>query len=493
MVKQALCVTVTGSSMTDLRRRRDAVTDADLVEIRLDSVPDPNAAAALADRRLPVIVTCRPVWEGGSFAGSEEERMRLLEEALVSGAEYVDVEFSAGFGKLLARTGGKRLILSVHDFERIPGDIGTRVQAMQATGVEVVKLGVKTARLADCVTLLEVSARACRRGRLVVIGMGDHGLITRALPSRFHGEWTYAGALASIGQLRADALIREFRFREIDSGTSIYGVVGSPVAHSVSPSMHNAAFRESRIDAVYLPLPAVDVDDFVTFARAFGLKGASITTPYKVALFHRVDATSDLAMRIGAINTLRTDGVRWLGDNSDVSGFLEALRSRSALAGIRAAVLGAGGAARSVSIGLAERGAHVTVHARNAERAQEVAALVSGDIGPWPPGRGSWDLLVNCTPIGMHPHVADSPVPAEQLRRGIVYDLVYNPPMTRLLREADAAGCQTIGGLEMLVGQAQQQFEWWTGVRPPAHTMRAAAIRKLQEFAGAVAQAEVRG
>jgi shikimate dehydrogenase len=223
------------------------------------------------------------------------------------------------------------------------------------------------------------------------------------------------------------------------------------------------------------------VDDFVTFARAFDLKGASITIPYKRALFDRVDATSDLAARIGAINTLRMDGARWLGDNSDVSGFLEALGPQLPLAGIRAALLGAGGAARSVAIGLAGRGAHVNVHARNRERARAVAALVSGDVGPWPPCRGSWDLLVNCTPIGMYPHVSETPVPAESLGGGIVYDLVYNPLTTRLLREAEAAGCRTIGGLEMLVGQARQQFEWWTGVRPAADTMRDAARKKLNE------------
>ncbi len=195
-----------------------------------------------------------------------------------------------------------------------------------------------------------------------------------------------------------------------------------------------------------------------------------------------MDEPSALAARIGAINTVRIDGTVWQGDNTDVHGFLEPLRDRLPLAGARAALLGAGGAARGVAIGLASSGAQVSVHSRNPQRASEVAALVSGSVGPWPPERGSWDLLVNCTPVGMHPRVDETPIDQHQLSPGTVYDLVYNPPTTRLLREAERAGCTTIGGLEMLVGQARQAFEWWTGISPSTTLMREAAIGRLSEF-----------
>jgi 3-dehydroquinate dehydratase/shikimate dehydrogenase len=482
MSTQRLCVTVTGSDMADLRRRRDAVTGADLVELRLDTVSDPDVAGALAGRRLPVIVTCRPTWEGGSFAGSEETRKRLLLEALTAGAEFVDVEARAGFEDLIATTGGQRIVLSAHDFAGLPPDLETRVRAMQATGAEVVKVAVTVTRLSDCVVLRDIAARMGERGGLVLIGMGDPGAVTRVLPSRFRSRWSYAGMLAGVGQLTPETLLTGLRFRDIGPATSLYGVVGLPVSHSVSPAMHNAAFRAAGVDAVYLPLPAVDVDDFVTFARAFGVKGASITIPYKVAMFSGVDETSAIAKRIGAINTVRIDNGIWQGDNSDVNGFLEPLGRQRPLTTRRAAVLGAGGAARGVAIALASHGAEVSVHARNSQRAAEVAALVSGSVGTFPPPRGSWDLLVNCTPVGMYPHVDETPLPAECLAPGLVYDLVYNPPATRLLREAEAAGCRTIGGLEMLVGQARQQFEWWTGVRPSASVMREAATRRLEEF-----------
>jgi shikimate dehydrogenase len=263
----------------------------------------------------------------------------------------------------------------------------------------------------------------------------------------------------------------------------VYGLVGCPVGHSVSPAMHNAAFAAAGLDAVYLPLPAADADDFVAFARAFALKGASVTIPYKVSLFDRVQDADETARTVGALNTIRMDGDRWRGRNTDVGGFLQPLRDRHVrLDGRRAAILGAGGSARAVAVALASQGAHVTVHARDAAKAEAVAALVSGSVGPFPPPAGSWDLLVNCTPLGMEPRVDQSPMPPSGLERGLVYDLIYNPATTRLLRDAATAGCDTIGGLDMLVGQAQEQFEWWTGTRPPAGVMRAAASRRLSEF-----------
>lgn len=481
-MKPLLCVTVTAPTTAELRKRRDLAAGADLVELRLDSVSDPNAAGALAGRRVPVIVTCRPAWEGGQFTGSEEDRRRLLTEAFTLGAEYVDVEWRARFDDLIARAGGQRIVLSAHDFDGVPADFAERAHAMRATGADVVKLAVKTTRLADCLPLVGLASQGKGRGGLVLIGMGEHGLATRVLPGRFGSMWTYAGSQSELGQLSAQTLVEEYGFRTLTDATDIYGIVGRPVAHSVSPAMHNAAFRSARLDAVYLPFPAVDADDFVTFARALGIKGASVTTPYKIALADRVDESDAVARRIGAINTIRLENGRWIGGNTDASGFLEPLRPRVPLAGTRVAVLGAGGASRAVAIALASGGAVLTIHARDARRAKEVAMLAGARVGPWPAERDSWDLLVNCTPIGMHPHGDQTPLGADRLTGRWVYDLVYNPPVTRLLREAATAGCETISGLEMLVAQAHEQFHWWTGVRPAAGVMREAALRRLAEF-----------
>ncbi len=480
-----LCVTVTASTTAELRRRRDAVRDADLVELRLDSVSDPDVAGALAGRRRPVILTCRPTWEGGEFRGGETERRRLLGQALTLGAEYVDVEWQAGFSELLQATAGKRVVLSSHDFGGVPNGLGDRVQAMRATGAEMVKIAVKAERLSDCLVLRDLGRDGTRghESRSLFMAMGEAGVATRVLPARFGSAWTYAGTLAGVGQLSPDDLIDTYRFRDVTDATEIYGVVGSPVSHSVSPAMHNAAFRAAQRNAVYLPLAAADADDFLAFARAIGVCGASVTLPFKRALFERADEACAVARRIGALNTLRLVDGRWMGDNTDAAGFLQPLEERGVvLKGLRASLLGAGGSARAVAVALAGSGANVVLHARDRSRAEEVAEAVSGDVGPWPPERGSWDLLVNCTPIGMHPQVEASPVPADALTGGMVYDLVYNPAETRLLQDARRAGCRTVGGLDMLVAQAQEQFRWWTGERPEPGVMRRAATRRLAEF-----------
>jgi 3-dehydroquinate dehydratase/shikimate dehydrogenase len=481
--KPRLCVTVTATSTAELRRRRDAVRDADLVELRLDGIGDPDVAGALAGRRLPVIVTCRPTWEGGRFEGSEEERRRILGEALVRGSEYVDIEWRAGFDDLVRETGGRRIVLSSHDFESVPVDLADRARSMRATGAEVTKIAVTAQRLADCIPLAELGQAMGSDGARVLIAMGSKGLITRVLPRRFSSEWSYGGSLDTVGQLSPDALLDTYRFRSLGSETALYGLAGSPIDHSVSPDMHNAAFKAASIDAVYLPLPAADAGDFVTFARAFGLKGASITIPFKVSLFDHVDEARAVARRVGAINTINLEQGRWIGGNTDVAGFLQPLVDAGVpLTRVRAAVLGGGGAARAVAVGLDDAGAEVTIHARDAARAEDTARAVGVRAAAWPPTPDTWDLLVNCTPVGMHPHIDRSPLPAAALSGRYVYDLVYNPTTTRLLRDAAAAGCVTIGGLDMLVAQAQEQFTWWTGMKVPTGVMRAAAERKLSEF-----------
>jgi 3-dehydroquinate dehydratase/shikimate dehydrogenase len=478
-----LCVTVTAATTAELRLKRDSVADADLVELRLDSVADPDVAAALEGRRHPVIITCRPAWEGGGFRGSEEERKRILADAITLGAEFVDIEWRAHFDDLIARTRGKRIVLSAHDFHSVPIDLTARVHAMRSTGAEVVKIAAATTSLSDCIPLLELGSAKGRGSDLVVIGMGPYGVATRVLTARFGSRWTYAGTLNDIGQVSADALLHDYHFRSITEKTAVYGVAGGSVAHSVSPSMHNAAFRAARVDAVYLPFPAANAEDFHRFARAVGLSGASVTIPLKVALLEYVDEVYSVARRIGAINTIRVENRRWLGDNTDAAGFLEPLLERVSPAGLRVSILGAGGAARAVTVALASSECSVRLHARNRAQAEEVARLAPVEIGPWPPEPGSWDLLVNCTPIGLYPRVGDTPVPKDQLTGRYVYDLIYNPQTTRLLRDAASLGCQTIGGLDMLVAQARGQFQWWTGSKPQAGVMRDAALKRLAEFA----------
>jgi 3-dehydroquinate dehydratase/shikimate dehydrogenase len=473
---------VTGHTTEELRQARDAVRDADLVELRLDGVRDIDVAGALQGRRLPALVTCRPQWEGGAFDGSEEERQQILARAVAVGAEYVDVEWKAGFTNLIASANRTCVVLSNHDFEGVPADLADRCRAMRATGAAVVKIAYAARRLSDCLHVFDIT----REGRAVGIAMGPAGVATRILAARFGSVWTYAGGYRGTGQLAPSVLAGTFRFRSICATTTVYGVVGHPVMHSVSPSMHNAAFDALGTDAVYLPLEAVDFQDFLTFADRLRVMGVSVTIPFKLDALACAHQADDTTRAVGAANTLRRQDRAWEATNTDIAGFLEPLLDWSvaegrALRGVRASVLGAGGAARAVVRGLVLQGVHVTVHARRQEQAHAAVTGTGATVGLWPPARGSWDLLVNCTPLGMAGHSTASPVSLDGGGGTLVYDLVYVPEETPLLREARAAGCMTLGGLPMLVAQAERQCEWWTGRRPPGGVMIAAAREALAQ------------
>jgi 3-dehydroquinate dehydratase/shikimate dehydrogenase len=487
MTTSRLCVTVTAATTAELRARRDAIVDADLVELRVDTVRDPDAAAALADRKRPVIFTCRAAWEGGHFKGSEDERLAILQQARQLGAEYVDVEWKSGFaGRLMANGSGEGLVVSSHSFDGVPGDLAARCAAMHATGAEVVKIAVMAARLADCLPLLALRETDDRPA--VLLAMGEAGLATRALASRFGSAWTYAGDAVAPGQVPA-AQLQRLGFRRVNTSTAIFGVAGRPVMHSLSPAMHNAAFEASGIDSVYLPLAAADFDDFLAFADALGVQGASVTAPFKLAAFACASETDENGRRVGAVNTLKRCSAGWAARNTDGAGFLEPLAGTRDVRGLRVTVMGAGGAARSVAYALDGAGARVSIAARNRSRAVDVARITHASVADWPPAAGSWDVLVNATPVGTWPDVQATPLPQGPLTGSLVYDLVYNPIETRLLADARAAGCDTLGGLEMLVAQAARQFEWWTGRSAPTGAMRDAAIDALRSSRMPIAEA----
>ncbi len=483
MATSLICATVLEPTMADLRVKRDqAAAGADLLELRLDGVDHPDVPGALQGRTRPAIVTCRPVWEGGQYTGPEGDRRALLAAAFDEGAEYVDLEWRAGFDDLIARRRGAGIVLSMHDFDGVPADLESRVRAMLGTGAEVVKIAVMARRLTDCLPLLDLKLRFSG-ARLILIAMGEAGLPTRVLAARFGSPWTYAGEGAAPGQVDVARLTHEFGVRRLTEQSAVYGIVGRPVHHSLSPAMHNAAFTDLGVDAVYLPLPAGDLAEFFAFARGIGLQGASVTTPFKIDVIGHIDHLDDRAARIGAVNTIVGRDGQWHGTNTDGEGLLSPLAGL-ALVNVRATVLGTGGAARAAAVALRAAGATVTLAGRDAARARRVAAGigVGGIARPVPPG--SWDLLINATPVGTHPETSATAFPEGTYDGSLAYDLVYNPPVTRFLHDAAAAGCRTIGGLDMLVAQAQGQTAWWLGIRPPDHVLRDAARARLASFTG---------
>ncbi len=316
-------------------------------------------------------------------------------------------------------------------------------------------------------------------GRTVILAMGEAGIASRVLAERMGARWTYAGDAVAPGQLSLARMRDEFRVQAIGPTTRIFGVIGRPVSHSLSPAMHNAAFAAAGLDAVYLPLAAADFADFEAFAAAFDVAGVSVTAPYKLDALAAATSVDARTTMVGAANTLRRTAAGWEACNSDVLGVMAPLAGRD-LRGRRVAIVGAGGAARGVAVAMSAAGAAVTVHARREDMARRLAAAVGVTPGSWPPPADAWDVLVNATPVGTAPRVDDVPVALDGPLAGrLVYDLVYNPRPTAWLRRAAALGAETLDGLPMLAAQAAAQFTWWTGLPAPDLAMRRAALAGL--------------
>lgn len=496
-----ICAVITEATVEAARAAiRRAESCADLFELRLDYLRDfdfgdfERLRPMLENRALPAIITCRAQSEGGQQYIEDFVRLRLLIEGAQRYADYCDIE--AAYYQEAARLSAdpSRLIVSYHDFTQTPGDLNLIYDRVTALPAAVHKIVTRASSITDSLAIFDLLARAASQGRsFISMAMGEAGVITRILGPAFGSFLTYGalftGKESAAGQPSCEELKDLYRVHQITQQTAITGVVGCPVAHSASPAMHNTAFTELGLDFVYLPFEVDDIGQF--FARLvspctrelnWNLKGLSITIPHKTRALPFLDELNKTAQSIGAVNTVVLSGGRLYGHNTDVPGAMEPLEKVTSLEGERCCVIGAGGAARAVVFGLLERGARVSIFARDPEKAKQT--LKSFEVEVLPIGSlasAEARILINTTPVGLRGHSEDaSPVPADILRgQEIVYDLVYNPLQTRLLMEAQDAGSKTISGLDMLVAQAALQFELWTGQKPPIESMRKAALSKI--------------
>jgi 3-dehydroquinate dehydratase/shikimate dehydrogenase len=373
-----------------------------------------------------------------------------------------------------------RIIVSHHDFNGVPKDLEEIYERLANSPAAVIKIAVQAYDILDCLPVFQLLDRARSEGReIIAIAMGNAGVATRVLgPSR--GSFLTYGTLEDVratapGQINARKLRSLYHVDTIDQETMICGLVGLPVIHSVSPRIHNTAFVEERINGVYLPFEVHDAREFCkrmvhprTRELDWNLRGLSITAPHKQTVMECLDWIEPDAKEIGAVNTVVVENDRLLGYNTDAAGFIDPLLKRfKTLHGARVAIIGAGGAARAAIWALKRRHANVTLFARNPAKAQPLAELFGISCKSLSDASfATYDLVINATPLGSGAHIDQLPATRDQLTGArCVYDLIYNPRDTRLLREAREAGCETLGGLEMLVAQAALQFELWTGKR----------------------------
>ena len=496
--KDKICAVVAGRNAADaaahlLRALRETRT----AELRLDWLASRSEIRKIlqwlagkkgkqARSRATLIATCRRRVAGGKFASDIKEQTEILRQAGRAGCAWLDIEIETAeklskreFAVLRAEA---KILISYHDFKRTPPNLERVRTRLQRTGGDAIKIAAHANNYRDACRLLQL-ARANRR--FVAIPMGEVGAAARILALRAGSALAYASVeeATAPGQISLNAMKALYHADRINRRTRVYGVIGNPIHHSLSPLMQNAAFQARGINAVFLPFLVRDLRDFMRAIPELGVTGLSVTIPHKQAILKHLDDCDPLAAAIGAVNTVVVrGGGKLFGYNTDYVGVLWALESRMSLAGSSVLIVGAGGAARAVAFALARAGAVVRVCARRPAQAKELARAVGGEAIARSQLRGEFfDAIVNATPVGMYPNTNQSPLESSELNCRLVFDSIYRPRRTKLLQLAERRGIETVSGLEMFVAQGMAQWEIWTGERAPEGVMRRVVVVALGE------------
>src|ERR1700728_175024 len=494
-----VCLAVAASDPGELVEKAEGlIRDNPFLEFRLDHISKPASALPKIKHFLEthsgitLIATCRRVASGGKFRGSIASQLDILGKAAAAGCQLLDVELQTAqkckpeqLQKLRTRAG---LILSIHDF-RGTKKLNETLDKMRAFPADFYKVVSTAATLSDNVAMIQFVGREGDNHSIIGLCMGEQGIISRMLGVRAGSVFTFAavspGEETAPGQVTAQELRSVYRIEQVDAATRVYGVAGDPVAHSLSPAIMNAAFRRENVNGVYLALHAKTLKDLLNCVREIPIHGLSITMPYKEAILPYLDNTDSHTTKIGACNTVvRAQDGKLYGFNTDTSGVVRPLEKRlSTLQDAKILVLGAGGAARAAVFGLKERGAEVYILNRNAATAQKLARRAHArSIKRVDLKKYAFDVIVNATPVGMG-NSRETPLQEKEINARYVFDMIYDPAETQLLKLAKKRGAQIIPGIEMFVHQAARQFEIWTGKPAPQDDMLQVVTLSLQERA----------
>lgn len=472
---------------------RLAEEGAKLVELRVDLLSrQPDISRLLADRPTPVIVTCRRREDRGMWMESEEQRLVVLRSAIVAEADYVDIE--KDIADKIPRYGQTKRIVSHHDFDGTPENIEEIHEEMCGKDPDIVKLVTTANSARDMVRILQL----VESSTVPTVGfcMGEIGIPSRILCGKFGSPFTYATFSSerplAPNQLAFEEMRDIYRYDSIDSETRVFGVLGDPISHSLSPRIHNAAFAHDEINAVYIPFRVLrdqfhdDLDAF----ESLGIEGYSVTIPHKEAALERASTFQGSVREIGAANTLlRLNDGQWLADNTDCQAALDTILiglggspgEEEILQRTKVLILGAGGAARAIGFGLSQAGASVQISSRTNDRAIALANEMNCQQLRWEHrGTALADVIVNCTPVGMHPDMDRSPFRMNWIAEGkLVFDTIYNPENTLLLKDAREFGWKAVSGIEMFVRQAAAQYERFVERAAPLDVMRESIRRSI--------------
>jgi 3-dehydroquinate dehydratase/shikimate dehydrogenase len=470
---------------------RSALKQTRTIELRLDWLRSDAERARFLDwlaagqpRNATFLATCRRREGGGKFPGAVDRELYWLIHAREAGCQWCDLEVET-LRKLPGQSVREypvppRVLLSVHDFERTP-DLPRSMNPPAHGGVDAVKIAAEARSIHDSIRLLRL-ARSSKS--FVAVPMGEAGLPARILALREGSALAYApiAEATAPGQVSMHEMKNLYRAHTITRRTRVYGVIGDPVGHSLSPLLHNTGFVARHVDAVYLPFLVHDLRDFLAAVPEFGIHGFSVTHPHKQGILKYLKECDPLASEIGAVNTVvvRRDGSLY-GCNTDYLGVLRALEKKLRFKGSRILIFGAGGAARAAAFALVRSGAAVAICARREKAARELARAFGGETVPRAALRTEFfDAILNATPVGMHPHDGVSPLAPSELHCRLVMDLINRPQRTQLLKIAARKGIATVPGVEMLIAQGIAQWEIWMEKRAPEASMRRAVLGALR-------------
>ncbi|HXM97000.1 MAG TPA: shikimate dehydrogenase [Candidatus Dormibacteraeota bacterium] len=489
-----ICAVIAARTFAEMKHQVPlAQRAAKTIELRLDWLEsDTQRSLGLRwlkksrPKGVTFIATCRRKVAGGNFRGSVNAELLWLNRAREAGCSWCDLEIETLReipGQVLRPFAlPSRVLLSLHDFSRTPADLNQTNLASHLTGeIHALKIAAMANSIDDSLRLLRIARHAAH---MVAVPMGDIGLPARILALRENSALAYAPVAESTapGQVSFSDMVNLYRAHKITPRTKIFGVIGDPIAHSLSPLMHNSGYVARNLDAVYLPFLVKNLREFLKTVPEFNLRGFSVTLPHKQSILEHLAECDPLAQRIGAVNTVtvRPDGTLY-GCNTDYVGVLRALERKLRIRGSRVLIFGAGGSARAAAFALAQAGAHVFICARREKASRELANAVGGQNIPRRALRTeSFDAILNATPIGMYPHANISPLAASELHCRIVMDLIYRPESTRLLKIAAQKGISTVSGVDMFLAQGIAQWELWTHKPAPEPAMRKAVITCLR-------------